>query len=85
MRMSNGLPAEAAPRRRTGLRGRAGPRLRGLLLVLGDELTDARVRAGMTISEGLFSAVSTPIFASEYTFFSIFRNLHEDHLLASKF
>ena len=32
-----------------------------------------------------FSAGSTPIFASKYAFFSIFRDLQEYHLLASKF
>ena len=34
---------------------------------------------------GSFSAGSTPIFASKYAFCSIFRNLQENHLLASKF
>ena len=34
---------------------------------------------------GLFSAGSTPIFASKYAFFSIFQDLQETHLLASKF
>ena len=34
---------------------------------------------------GSFSAGSTPIFASKYAFFSIFRALQEKHLLASKF
>ena len=34
---------------------------------------------------GSFSAVSTPIFASKYAFFCIFRDLQENHLLASKF
>ena len=33
---------------------------------------------------GSFSAVSTPIFASVYAFFSIFRDLQENHFLASK-
>ena len=32
-----------------------------------------------------FSAGSTPIFASKYAFCSIFQNLQEYHLLASKF
>ena len=34
---------------------------------------------------GSFSAGSKPIFASKYAFFSIFQNLQENHLLASKF
>ena len=34
---------------------------------------------------GSFSAGSTPIFASKYSFCSIFQNLQENHLLASKF
>ena len=34
---------------------------------------------------GSFSAGSTPIFASKYAFFRIFRDLQENHLLASKF
>ena len=34
---------------------------------------------------GSFSAGSTPIFASKYAFCSIFQNLQENHLLASKF
>ena len=34
---------------------------------------------------GSFSAGSKPIFASKYAFFSIFQNLQEYHLLASKF
>ena len=34
---------------------------------------------------GSFSAGSTPIFASKHAFFSIFQNLQENHLLASKF
>ena len=33
---------------------------------------------------GSFSAGSKPIFASKYAFFSIFQNLQENHLLASK-
>ena len=33
---------------------------------------------------GSFSAGSTPIFASKYAFCSIFRDLQENHLLASK-
>ena len=37
------------------------------------------------ILEGAFLAASTPMFASKYTFFSIFRNLQENHLLASQF
>ena len=35
--------------------------------------------------QGSFSAGSTPIFASKYAFCSIFRDLQEYHLLASKF
>ena len=34
---------------------------------------------------GSFSAGSKPIFASKAAFFSIFQNLQENHLLASKF
>ena len=34
---------------------------------------------------GSFSTGSTPIFASKYAFYSIFRALQENHLLASKF
>ena len=34
---------------------------------------------------GSFSAGSKPIFASKYAFCSIFQNLQENHLLASKF
>ena len=34
---------------------------------------------------GSFSAGSKPIFASKYAFFSIFQNLQENHLFASKF
>ena len=34
---------------------------------------------------GSFSAGSTPIFASKHAFFSIFQDLQEYHLLASKF
>jgi len=34
---------------------------------------------------GSFSAGSKPIFASKVAFFSIFQNLKENHLLASKF
>ena len=34
---------------------------------------------------GSFSAGSKPIFASKYAFFSIFQNLKENYLLASKF
>ena len=34
---------------------------------------------------GSFSAGSTPIFASNYAFFSIFQALQENHLLASRF
>ena len=35
--------------------------------------------------EGSFSAISKPMFASKYTFFSISRDLQENRLLASKF
>ena len=34
------------------------------------------------ISEGSFSAVSTPIFATRYSFFSIFRDLQDYHSFA---
>ena len=34
---------------------------------------------------GSFSAGSKPIFASKYAFCSVFQNLQENHLLASKF
>ena len=34
---------------------------------------------------GPFSAGSKPIFASKYAFCSLFQNLQENHLLASKF
>ena len=39
------------------------------------------IRNPLTL-EGSFSAVSTPIFASKYAFFSIFRDLQDSHTFA---
>ena len=39
---------------------------------------------GAETLDGPFSSVSTPIFASKYAFFSDFRDLYENHFLASK-
>ena len=60
---------------RSGLRGACG--------WTGSIRGSIPVRNPLTL-EGSFSAVSKPIFASKYAFFSVFRDLHENHLLASK-
>ena len=39
-------------------------------------------QAGRETLEGSFSSVSTPIFASKYSFFSIFRDLQDVHSFA---
>ena len=54
-----------------------------LLFHLGN-LGDLYTVSGQTL-QGSFSAGSKQIFASKYAFLSIFRNLQENHLLASKF
>ena len=78
-----------------GRRPRAGQvvpahgHLRAVLLLLRGADGGRRLAAVSATTHhsfrGSFSAGSTPIFASKYAFFSIFQNLQENHLLASKF
>ena len=74
-------PAEGRPR---------GAQPSGALLEAGEVMTLSHRqghRAATTLHSfrGSFSAGSRPILTSKYAFFSIFRDLQENHLLASKF
>ena len=81
-------------------RERASPSLRVMLFIFFKalltphlsqpvllHLTNCQLHSHDTSLEirGSFSAGSTPIFASKYAFFRIFRDLQENHLLTSKF
>ena len=57
------------------LRGRRGP-------ALGHGAEQGRGAHDITLSDGPFSAVSTPILATKYSFFSIFRDLQDLHTFA---
>ena len=68
--------------RRSSARRRAAGAPRGACCALHPP---ARLATRSNKFRGSFSAGSTPIFASKYAFCSIFQDLQENHLLASKF